>query len=269
MRRDAQTSDLLFSFSSVRGNSLKLFSGIGPFIIIILIWSLLSESGFFPREILVPPRVVFRTLLAETQSGELLRQVSSSLWRLFFGFSIGVFSGFTLGAGMALFSTVKAYVHPSFQFFRQVPTLALIPVFILFFGIGETVKIVLVSKAVCLTVALATMEGIDNIKGTWRDVAAVYEIKGFPLLKKVILPAALPTIMTGMRIALSRAWMVLIAAELLVSDNGIGQMLEWGRQIFRIDIVLGGVLIIGLIGFFLDWVCRILERFILQSGHVV
>lgn len=243
-------------------------SAVLPVLILLGAWALLSASALFPREILVPPLVVLNTLVAEAVSGELVRQISSSLDRLFAGYGLGVLVGLALGVAMGLSATVKAYFYPLFQFARQVPTLALIPVFILFFGIGELVEIILVAKVVTLTVALATLEGVVGIRGTWRDVAALYEVRGFRLIRDVILPASLPPIMAGVRIALARAWMVLVAVELMISDKGIGQMLEWGRQVFRVDIVLGGVVVVGLIGFVLDRLIRLLEQTVLRYGHL-
>lgn len=249
-------------------NGQAVLSTVLPVMILLGIWALLSASGLFPRDILVPPLVVLNTLIAEAASGELAQQVGSSLGRLFAGYGLGVLVGLALGAAMGLSPTVKAYFYPLFQFARQVPTLALIPVFILFFGIGQLVEVILVAKVVTLTVALATLEGVAGIRSTWRDVAALYEVRGFRLLRNVIFPASVPSIMTGLRIALARAWMVLVAVELMISDKGIGQMLEWGRQVFRVDIVLGGVVLVGVIGFVLDRLIRLLEQTILRYGHL-
>lgn len=249
-------------------NGQAVLSTLLPVMILLGIWALLSASGLFPRDILVPPLVVLNTLIAEAASGELAQQVGSSLGRLFAGYALGVLVGLALGAAMGLSLTLKAYFYPLFQFARQVPSLALIPVFILFFGIGQLVEIILVAKVVTLTVALATLEGVAGIRGTWRDVAALYEVRGFRLLCNVIFPASVPSIMTGLRIALARAWMVLVAVELMISDKGIGQMLEWGRQVFRVDIVLGGVVLVGVIGFVLDRLIRLLEQTILRYGHL-
>lgn len=229
-------------------------------LLLVAAWFLLSESGWFPQEVLVPPQIVAAALWESFKSGDLQNNVLSSLERLLTGYAIGAAIGLALGALMGLSRQAEAYIHPTFQVLRQLPTIALIPAFILILGVGETVKIVLVAKAVALPVALAAMEGIRGIPRVYFDVSGVYRVRGVKFLGRVIFPAIVPPVLTGMRVALTRAWMVLVGTELMIADSGIGQMLEWGRQIFRLDIVLGGVVITGLIGFGLDKSFRLLER---------
>jgi sulfonate transport system permease protein len=161
---------------------------------------------------------------------------------------------------MGLSRQAEAYILPSFHILRQLPTIALIPAFIMIFGVGETVKIVLVAKATALPVALATLEGVRGIPRSYFDVGRLYRVGRLPMLMKVVVPATIPPVIAGLRIALARSWMVLVGAELLVADRGLGQLMEWGRQTFRIDIVLMGVVITGLIGFSLDKGFRTAER---------
>jgi sulfonate transport system permease protein len=229
-------------------------------LLILVVWTILSESNLFAREILVPPSEVWATLVQLLQDGELQEHLQNSLLRLFSGYALGAVIGLALGVAMGLSRSVESYLSPLFQLIRQVPTIALIPAFILVFGIGETVKIVLVAKATSLPVALAAFEGVRDIQRSYFDVAAVYRARRLQLLRYVVLPATVPPILTGMRIALGRSWMVLIGAELLVSDSGMGQLMEWGRQMFRIDIVLVGVVLTGVIGFVFDKGFRLLER---------
>jgi sulfonate transport system permease protein len=131
--------------------------------------------------------------------------------------------------------------------------------FILVFGVEETFKILIVCKAVFFPVALATSEGIKAIPRSYFEVASVCRLPLPSLIMDVAFPAAAPTILTGLRIALSRAWMVLVAAELLAADSGLGQMIEMSRQMMRIDVVMVGVVVIGLVGFILDYSLRLFE----------
>lgn len=231
-----------------------------PSVIILATWTALSASGLFPAEIVVPPQVLWRTFLELWASGELPDHLAGSLSRLGVGYAIGAAIGISLGALMGLSRQAEAYILPSFHIMRQLPTIALIPAFIMIFGVGETVKIVLVAKATAMPVALATLEGVRGIPKVYFDVGRIFRVGPVALLLKVVAPAVVPPVVAGLRIALARSWMVLVGAELLVADSGLGQLMEWGRQTFRIDIVLVGVVLTGVIGFALDKAFRAGER---------
>ena len=229
-------------------------------LILVGMWSALSYSGLFPKEIVVPPDALWRTFTSLWTSGDLPAHLSNSLLRLVIGYAAGAVIGIVLGTLMGVSKQAEAYVMPSFLVLRQLPTIALIPAFILLFGVGETTKIVLVAKATALPVAFGAFQGVRGIPRSYFDVARIFRIWPLGVFVRVIVPAALPALFQGMRIALSHAWVVLVAAELLIADKGLGQMMEWGRQSFRLDIVLVGVVLTGLIGFALDKGVRALER---------
>lgn len=231
---------------------------LSPFILVGA-WALLSYSHLFPAEIVVPPEVIWKTFVTEWSSGDLPKHLFNSLARLAAGYVIGALIGIVFGVAAGLSRQIEAYVMPSFYILRQLPTIALIPAFIMVLGVGETVKIVLVAKATALPVALAAFQGVRGIPRSYFDVARIFRIGPVGLFFRVVLPATLPPVFQGLRTALSHAWVVLVAAELLIADSGIGQLLEWGRQTFRLDIVLMGVVLTGIIGFALDKGFRVLE----------
>jgi sulfonate transport system permease protein len=220
---------------------------------LLLLWHLVANAGIFPRNVLVPPA-----------SGELLEHLDNSLSRLGLGFAIGAFSGLAFGVLMALSKNVEAYCAPLFHSLRQIPSIALIPMFVLLLGIDETFKIVIVAKTAFFPVALAASEGVKAIPRSYFEVADVYQLRWPTLVREIALPAAAPPIITGFRISLTRAWVVLVATELLAADSGLGQMIEMSRQMLRIDVVMVGVVITGLIGFALDFSFRRLERRLLR-----
>jgi sulfonate transport system permease protein len=227
--------------------------------LLLLLWSLASALEWVPEQILVSPLQVAATAVDLVQSGELPDHLSISLYRLFAGFGLGSVSGLAFGVVLGLSSGLRSYVDPLFNVLRQLPTVALIPLFILIFGIGESFKIFIVIKATFFVVALAVHDAVRNISARYFEVAAVYRFSRWQVIRRIVLPAIIPPALTGVRIALSRSWMVLVGAELLAADTGLGQMMEMGRQMFRLDVVMVGVVLTGVIGFMLDRGFRCLE----------
>jgi len=224
------------------------------------LWSMLANAGLFPVNLLVPPQEVWRSFNELLASGELQEHLAGSLSRLALGFVFGTLGGLAFGTALALSKTVEAYCAPLFHCLRQIPSIALIPMFVLLFGVDETFKVVIVAKTAFFPVALATCEGVRAIPRSHFEVAAVYRLSWPALVGRIALPAALPAIVTGIRVALTRAWVVLVACELLAADSGLGQMIEMGRQMLRIDVVMVGVVLTGVIGFTLDYALRRVER---------
>jgi sulfonate transport system permease protein len=249
-----------WSLSSFRPGQFAVLASLISPLLLLVAWSLVARAHWFPEQILVPPEDVlaaFRDLYA---SGDLQSNLQISLYRLLTGFSVGALIGLTFGVGLALSETVQVYFGPLFNALRQVPTLALIPMLVMILGIGESLKIVILIKVTFFPVALATSEGIKNIPRAYLEVGRVFRLGSWTLFRCVVLPAALPEVLTGVRVALGRSWMVLIAVELLAADSGIGQMMEMGRQMLRLDQVMVGVIITGMIGFILDGLLRSIER---------
>jgi len=231
-----------------------------PPLILLGLWQSFCLTGLFPPQVLVPPSAVARTLVDMTASGELQRHVSDSLWRLGIGFGIGAAAGLAFGALIALSRLAEALFSPLFLILWQVPVIAFVPVMVLFLGIDEPFKIAVVAIAGFFPVALATFDGVRGVPRAWFEVARVYRTRLPDLIWRILVPATVPAVLTGLRIALTRAWIVLVAAELLAADSGIGQMMEMGRQLFQIDVVLAGVVVSGVIGFLLDRGARLIER---------
>ena len=180
--------------------------------------------------------------------------------RLATGFVLGGALGLVFGILMGVSTRFEQFSRPVFQAVRQIPSVALIPAFILVFGVDETFKIVLVSKASFFPIALAAFDGVRSIPKAYIDVAAVNRVSRLTLLTKLVIPATTPPLVAGIRISLGRSWMVLVAAELMAADSGVGQMMEMGRQMFRMDVVVAGVFLTGAIGLALDSLVRLAER---------
>jgi sulfonate transport system permease protein len=240
--------------------SRSLLSAIIAPVALLALWQLACVSGLFPPQVLVPPSEVARTLIELAQTGELGRHIGESMFRLVAGFMIGALAGLAFGATIALSRLAEAALSPFFLTLWQVPVIAFVPMLVIFLGIDEPFKVAIVALAAFFPVALATFDGVRGVPKAWFDVARVYRTRLPDLIWRILVPATIPSVLTGLRVALTRAWVVLVAAELLAADSGIGQMMEMGRQLFRIDVVLAGVVVSGVIGFALDWGARAIER---------
>ncbi|QBQ98874.1 ABC transporter permease [Paraburkholderia pallida] len=216
------------------------------------LWWYASAHAWVSVQLLVPPQRVWGTALDLWLDGELQQNIAITLRRLAVGFVWGAGSGAVCGLLLARSRIFGDFVQPLFDLLRQIPTLTLIPVLILLIGIDEPLKIVIVAKAVFFPVALATLGGVRDAPRDLIEMARHYGVGRGALLRDVIVPAACGPVLTGVRIALARAWLALVAAELLAADSGIGEMMEMARQMMRIDVVLVDVFVIGLIGFVMD-----------------
>lgn len=239
---------------------LRTLTPLLPFALLFCAWLYVTGAALYPPELLVPPGEVWQALRDLLDTGELQAHLAISLQRLALGTGIGCMAGLLFGVAMAAAPRFEAYTRPSFDLLRQVPSIALIPMLILVFGIGETFKLLIIVKASFMTLAIATSESVKSVSSQYVDVARVYRLPRPVYLRRVLLPAIAPDLLTALRLALGRSWGVLVAAELLASESGLGQMMELGRQMFRMDIVMVGLVLTGLIGFALDRVTRRLER---------
>jgi len=225
----------------------------------LVVWDGLVRYEFVPRQILPAPQQVGATLIDLLRSGELALHLRISLWRVVQGFVLGGVSGFVLGIAMGLSRTVEAYVAPLFKAFSSVPLLGWVPLIILLAGIGEALKILIIAKACFTPLVLNTLEGIRNTPKAYIEVASVFQFPRHALLRKVVLPAALPSVFSGISLALGNAWIALVAVELLASSEGIGFMLVWGRQLFQMDVVFAAMIAIGVVGLVLTQATKLLE----------
>jgi sulfonate transport system permease protein len=231
-----------------------------PFLIspllLLVVWWWVAAAGWYSDDVLVSPGAVWAALAELTINGELAVHLKASFYRLLTGFGLGALTGVLFGIWMAISPRVEAFALPLFQGLRQVPTIALIPILILLLGVDEIFKVIIVTKAAFLTVALAAYDATKGVSKNYFEVARIYHLPKTTLYRKLIIPAITPPVFTGLRIAFSRSWTILVAAELLAADSGIGQMMQLGREMFRLDVVMVGVVITGLVGFSIDKVFK-------------
>lgn len=236
-----------------------LVSLLGP-LGLLLVWSISARNGWLPPQILPSPSEVGLALLDLARSGDLAKDTAISLLRVVQGFAAGALLGLLLGAAMGLSSRIEDYVRPLFTAFAQVPTLGWIPFLMLLVEIGEPLKILVIAKAALVPVTLNTLAGIRAVPHSYAEVGALFRFSRWQLLRQVILPAAVPPVFTGLRYGLTHAWNALVAVELLASAEGLGYLLVWGRQMFWLDTMIAAMLVIGIVGFTLDWAMAAVEN---------
>jgi sulfonate transport system permease protein len=231
---------------------------------LLALWSLTTQLGWLSPQVLPAPSEVAGALHDLAASGDLARNTGISLLRVVEGFAAGAALGLLLGIAMGLSEAAEDCIKPLFTAFAQVPTLGWIPLLMLLVGIGEPLKVLVIAKAAFVPVTLNTYQGIRAVPSLYREVGALFRFSRWQVLHKIVLPAAVPPIFTGLRYGLTHAWNALVAVELLASAEGLGYLLVWGRQMFWLDTMMGAMLVIGVIGFVLDRVMAALEARLLR-----
>jgi sulfonate transport system permease protein len=226
---------------------------------VLALWALAAHFEWIAPQVLPPPDAVALTFKESLLSGELWANLQISLMRVLAGFAIGLVGGLALGVAMGLSPTVKDYVYPLFKAFAQVPVLGWLPLLMLLVGIDEALKIILISKAALVPIALNTYKGIQNVPTRFIEVGRVLRFTRWQMLTKVVFPAALAPIWNGIRYGLTHAWLALVVVELLASSEGLGYMIVYGRQLFQLDVVLAAVVVVGAVGYALDKLLAAIE----------
>jgi sulfonate transport system permease protein len=228
------------------------------------LWTLATERGWAPPQILPQPRLVLDTIIDLAKSGDLLLNYGISLGRVTAGFLVGAAIGAVLGAAMGLSRSVERYVYPLFNALSQVPVLGWLPLAMMAFGIGESLKIVIIAQASLVPVAINVLSGIRRVPAQYVEVARVFEFSRTQFLRKVVLPATVPSLFVGVRYGLTLAWLSLVTVELLASSEGLGFLIVWGRQLFQLDLVLAAIISVGVVGLLLDKGLAALESRLLR-----
>ncbi|MGY4531919.1 sulfonate transport system permease protein [Pseudomonas sp. TE3786] len=234
--------------------------------LLLLLWMLASRYGWMSAQTLPAPSLVWQSAL-ELGQQDLLSNLWISLQRLAWGLTAGVAIGAVLGATLGFSPRAERLVFPTFSALAQIPTLAWIPLFMLLFGIGETLKLVVLVKAVVVPVTIHTLVGVRDAQPKLREAAAVLRLPSYLLIWRLVLPAALPSFMAGLRLALATGWSSLLAVELLASSEGIGYLMVWGRQLFMLDVVFVCILVIGVVGVLMDRGINLLDQQLLFWPH--
>jgi sulfonate transport system permease protein len=216
--------------------------------VLVIVWEAVVRAGWVSPHLLPPPSELVTTLADLAGNGTLLGHIGISSLRVLIGFFIGAGLAIVVGAAVGLSRRTEALLDPTFQALRAIPSLAWVPLLLLWLGIDEAPKITLIAIGAFFPVYLNFVAGIQNVDPKLVEVGGIYGLTGYRLIARIFLPAALPNLFTGLRSGLSLSWMFLVAAELIAASRGLGYLLTDGRETGRADLVIVAIIVLALLG---------------------
>ena len=232
-------------------------------LLILVAWGLGSASGALPGNVLAAPWAVLDSAWSLTRSGVLWHHLSLSLTRAGLGLLLGGGFGLLLGVLAGLSRLVEELVDPTMQMIRAVPFLALIPLLIVWFGIGESSKILLIAAGAAKPMYLNAYGGVRNVDPKIIEAARIFGLTRWRLIVEIYVPAALPSLMVGLRLSTTMALLALIGVEVINTTQGIGFLMLQAQEYFKTEILIVCVVIYALFGLMTDLVVRVLERWLM------
>jgi sulfonate transport system permease protein len=250
------------TFELVRLRARPALPWVAP-IALVLLWELSSRFGLISADLAPAPLEVVRAAVRATQHQQLFTHVLVSAGRAGLGTLIGSVIGLALGLATGLSRPLQLLLDGPLQMMRAVPALALVPLVILWFGLGETAKIFIVTITVVFPVYLNTFHGVRSVDPQLIEMARVYDVRGLALYREVILPGALPSVLVGLRFALGMSWLVIIIAETLGAERGLGYLAGNARDFMQMDVLVLTIVLWGLLGKGADLLARTVESWLL------
>ena len=245
---------------NLRKSGSWVFRSSIALVLLVAFWEVAPRIGLVDRTFLPEFSVVAKALVDLAESGQLWEHISASLGRALRGFAIAVVFAVPLGILIGWYRPLAQYLSPVLELFRNTAALALLPVFVLILGIGETSKVALVTYACIFPILLNTISGVRTVDPLLIKSARSLGLPAYRLFQKVILPAALPTIFTGIRLSAASSILVLIAAEMVGARSGLGYLIMASQLNFQIPQMYAGILTIALVGLVFNYVLVLLER---------
>ena len=245
--RDRRSPNLLTQIERSL-NKLGWFKGAIVPLILLIIWEIASKSGWVAPNLLPAPSTVLGTINDLAKSGDLWKHIGITLYRVFFGFLIGVGVATILGAITGYSKILHDLIDPLLQSLRSIPSLAWVPLFLLWMGIQETPRIALIAVGVFFPVYLSLMSGIRSVDRNLVEVGKIYRLTGLQLIQRVFLPATIPDYIVGLRSGLGLGWMFVVAAELTGASQGLGFLLVDGQTTGRPELTIASILLFAVLG---------------------
>ena len=221
------------------------------------LWELIVWLGYSNGRLVPPPSRVFATIVELARSGELSRHIIATLTRVGLGFFFGVVAGTVLGAISGYWVLARRLLDPTVQALRAIPSLAWVPLFVLWLGIFETSKVVLIAVGVFFPVYLGVMGAILAVDRKIVEVGRVFRLSGPAMIRRILLPAVLPAYVVALRVGLGLGWMFVVAAELIGASEGLGYLLLDGQQLGKPAQILAAIVIFAILGKLTDWLIEV------------
>jgi sulfonate transport system permease protein len=236
-------------------------------LLVLVLWDTAIRLHWVKPVFLPPPTTVLTTFYDLLVNGQFLLDLWVSIFTVVHGFLWGGVLGLLFGTAAGLSRMVERLFGPILNGIRQVPAIAWLPLIIMWVGIGDTGKLVVIAKSVFFPVFLNTLQGIRNVSREYVEVARVYEFTRFQLLRRVVFPAALPTIFVGIRFGAGISWAMIVAAEMLSGRKGLGFLLLQAQDLLMTDQVFVVIVVIGLVGYLIDLLLKRVERRLVRWKH--
>lgn len=243
-------------FPSVISRSLLL---VAPWLCILALWVAIPASGLVSPALVPSPAAVLRKFI-ELSRDRLWLDVWMSTRRVFTGVALGILVAVPVGFCLGWYRGLRSFIDPVINFFRALPPIALIPLVIVYFGIGETAKTAILFYASFFAGVIVMYEGIAQINPIFVRVAKTLGASDREIFAKVIVPLTVPHILTAIRVALGVAWATLVASELIAAQQGLGALIQNASSFFQLDVIYVGIICIGLIAMLMDLALRIASR---------
>jgi ABC-type nitrate/sulfonate/bicarbonate transport system permease component len=228
-------------------------------LLVLIVWEVITSAGWVESWFLPVPTEVLKTLYQMTVSGELLEHTAISMGRAITGYALAAVVGISLGLLIAWSTIIEDFFDPLIELLRPLSTFALIPIVFLWFGIGNVSKVIIIFKSCFFPIVLNTIAGIKGVDQKLIRAARSLGASGHQLWTRVLIPSALPTIITGLRISTAISMMALVGVEMLASDSGLGFLVIDAQRTFDTERVFAGIIVLSLLGFSLDRLARYLQ----------
>lgn len=239
--------------TSPRSRVLSPLVGLLLPLCIALVWEIVVAAGLAGGRLVPPPSRVIATLIELARSGELWRHLAATLYRVGLGFLLGTLAGTVLGAVAGYWSLARRLLDPTLQALRAIPSIAWVPLFILWLGIFEPSKIALIAVGVFFPIYLGVMGAILSVDRKIVEVGRIFRLSGAAMIRRILLPAVLPAYVVSLRAGLGLGWMFVVAAEFMGASEGLGYLLIDGQQLGKPAQIMAAIIVFAVLGKFTDW----------------
>lgn len=227
-------------------------------VVLTLAWELAVRLGYSNGRLVPPPSRIWQTLVELSASGELSRHVLATLSRVGAGFGLGVLAGTIFGAICGYWPLARRLLDPTLQALRAIPSIAWVPLFILWLGIFETSKVVLIAVGVFFPIYLGVTGAILSVDRKIVEVGRIFRLNGLAMIRRILLPAVLPAYVVSLRSGLGLGWMFVVAAEFMGASEGLGYLLTDGQQLGKPAQIVAAIIVFAILGKITDWLIQLI-----------